>query len=125
MKRILVIDDDELMRSMLSQMLGRAGYEIILAANGHEGLKQFHAHAPFDLVITDLIMPGKEGIETMMELRHDHPALPIIAISGGGRTTGRDYLPIAAQLGARRTVAKPFTRQEILEAVQDVLAAPA
>lgn len=123
MKRILVIDDDELMRAMLSQMLGRAGYEIVLAANGIEGLKQFQTHLPVDLVITDLIMPGKEGIETMMELRRDHPEVPIIAISGGARATGRDYLPIAAQLGARRTVAKPFTRQEILEAIQSTLAA--
>ena len=116
-KRILVIDDDEMLRGMLVQTLERAGYEVVEAPNGDAGLKLFRAH-PADLVITDLIMPEKEGVETMMELRRDYPTLPIIAVSGGARAAGRDYLPIARQLGVRCALAKPFSRQEILEAIR-------
>jgi DNA-binding response OmpR family regulator len=121
-KRILVIDDDEMLRGMLVQTLERAGYEVIEASNGDAGLKLFRTH-PADLVITDLIMPEKEGVETMLELRRDFPALPIIVVSGGARTSGRDYLPIARQLGVRCALAKPFSRQEILEAIRGALTA--
>src|SRR5690349_14924753 len=121
MSRILIIDDDEQIRSLLRQMLERAGHEIIDASNGVEGMHIFRAENP-DLVITDLIMPEKEGIETLTELRREFPTVPVIAMSGGGRLGTRDYLPIAKQLGARRTIAKPFSRDEMLEAVKSVLA---
>lgn len=120
MKRILVIDDDEQLRALLSQILERAGFEITEASNGAEGLKSFRA-TPADLVITDLIMPGKEGVETIIELRREFPQIPLIAISGGGRKGPNDYLNIAKQLGARQTVCKPFSRDEILLAVREVL----
>ena len=120
MQRILVIDDDEQMRALLRDILERAGYEVTEAQHGLEGLKLFRAR-PADLVVTDLIMPEKEGVETILELRAEFPEVPIIAVSGGGRNGPRDYLEIAARLGARRTVAKPFTRQEILAAVQQSL----
>jgi CheY-like chemotaxis protein len=120
MQRILVIDDDEQMRALLRDILERAGYEVTEAQHGLEGLKLFRAR-PADLVVTDLIMPEKEGVETILELRAEYPEVPIIAVSGGGRNGPRDYLEIAARLGARRTVAKPFTRQEILAAVQQSL----
>lgn len=121
MSRILIIDDDEQIRSLLRQMLERAGHQIIDAGNGVEGMQIFRAETP-DLVITDLIMPEKEGIETLTELRREFPTVPVIAMSGGGRLGTRDYLPIAKQLGARRTIAKPFSRDEMLEAVKSVLA---
>ena len=120
MQRILVIDDDEQMRALLRDILERAGYEVTEAQHGLEGLKLFRAR-PADLVVTDLIMPEKEGVETILELRAEYPEVPIIAVSGWGRNGPRDYLEIAARLGARRTVAKPFTRQEILAAVQQSL----
>jgi CheY-like chemotaxis protein len=120
MQRILVIDDDEQMRALLRDILERAGYEVTEAQHGLEGLRLFRA-CPADLVVTDLIMPEKEGVETILELRAEFPEVPIIAVSGGGRNGPRDYLEIAARLGARRTVAKPFTRQEILAAVQQSL----
>lgn len=120
MKRILVIDDDERFRSMLVQMLTRAGYEVAGAGNGKEGLR-LQQEAPAGLVITDLIMPEKEGMETIMELRRSFPATRIIAISGGGRTGAQDFLPVAQKLGATRTLAKPFSREELLEAVRGVL----
>jgi CheY-like chemotaxis protein len=121
MQRILVIDDDEQLRALLYEILDRAGFEVVEAANGVEGLKLYRSQ-PADLVITDLIMPEKEGVETIMELRDQFPNARIIAISGGERAGGRNYLPIAARLGARRTVAKPFSRQEILDAVRETLA---
>jgi CheY-like chemotaxis protein len=122
MQRILVIDDDEQLRALLYEILDRAGFAVVEAANGVEGLKLYR-HQPADLVITDLIMPEKEGVETIMELREQFPNARIIAISGGERIGGRNYLPIAAKLGARRTITKPFSRQEILEAVRETLAA--
>jgi CheY-like chemotaxis protein len=121
MKRILIIDDDEQMRALLSDILEHAGYGVTEASNGKEGLERFQAD-PADLVITDLIMPEKEGVETILELRRQRPEARIIAISGGGRGGACDYLSIAARLGVRRTVAKPFTRHEILEAVSAGLA---
>lgn len=121
MSHILIIDDDEQIRSLLRQMLERAGHRVTDASNGNEGLERFRA-VPADLVITDLIMPEKEGVETLVELRREFPSVPVIAISGGGRLGTRDYLPIARQLGARRTISKPFSRDEILEAVKSLLA---
>jgi DNA-binding response OmpR family regulator len=120
MYRILVIDDDEQIRALLSQMLERAGYQVVEAANGDEGLRLFRTQSA-DLVITDLIMPEKEGIETILELRREFPQVQVIAISGGGKYNPRDYLPIARQLGACATISKPFSRQEILDAVQAAL----
>jgi DNA-binding response OmpR family regulator len=122
MQRVLIIDDDEQVRALLYEILDRAGFEVIEATNGTEGMKLYRSQ-PADLVITDLIMPEKEGVETILELRREFPNVRVVAISSGGRNSGRDYLPIAAQLGARRTVAKPFSRQEILDAVRDTLAA--
>jgi DNA-binding response OmpR family regulator len=121
-KRILVIDDDEQLRAMLTQALERAGYEVVGAGNGAQGLSLFRTQ-PADLVITDLIMPVKEGVETLIEFRREFPATPVIAISGGGRGGPTDYLSIARRLGACRTLAKPFSRDEMLLAVRDVLAA--
>lgn len=120
MKRILVIDDDIQVRQMLKQTLQRAGYEVAAAADGNEGIKLYRDE-PTDLVITDIIMPEKEGIETIMELKRDFPDVKIIAISGGGRVVPGNYLEIAHRLGADRTFAKPFDRVELLEAIQQLL----
>jgi CheY-like chemotaxis protein len=122
MKRVLIIDDDEQLRALLSQILERAGYSVAEAAQGSMGLKLFREQ-PSDLVITDLIMPEKEGIETILEFRL-FPMVPLIAISGGGRHGPQDYLAIAKRLGAQQTVSKPFSRDEILQAVQIALEEP-
>lgn len=121
MKRILVIDDDEQVRALLLEILERAGFGVVEAANGVEGINRYREE-PTDVVITDIMMPEKEGVQTISELRKEFPGVRIIAISGGGRNVARDYLPVAARLGACRTVAKPFSRQEILEAVNVALA---
>ena len=121
MPRILIIDDERPVRAVLRQMLEREGYEVDEATDGAVGIKLLHTR-PADLVITDLFMPDKEGIETMMEVQKHFPRVKIIAISGGGRMGKIDLLPMAKSFGAQRTLAKPFERRELLQAVREVLA---
>jgi CheY-like chemotaxis protein len=118
--RILVVDDNEAFREMLCLVLKNVGYEVHSVADGKD-VATFLRHTPVDLVITDLIMPEKEGIETIIELRRTHREIKIIAVSGGGRLGPEDYLPIAAHAGAAATLSKPFTSEEILSTVWRVL----
>jgi CheY-like chemotaxis protein len=120
MNPILVIDDDIEILNTLCRILEREGYDVLAASDGNEGLK-FCRQQRVDLVITDLVMPEKEGIETIMELRCDFPHVPIIAMSGGGRIAPENYLHMAQMLGAQRTLRKPFTPKEMLEAIGEVL----
>ena len=120
MARILVIDDDEQMRSMLRQMLERAGHEVVLASNGLEGMRLYRQEST-DLIITDIIMPEKEGLQTIRELKTEFPDLKVIAISGGGSKGNMDFLPVAKVFGAKRIVTKPFKSQVMLDIVDDVL----
>ncbi|MCX8043425.1 MAG: response regulator [Desulfobacterota bacterium] len=120
-KRILVIEDDELVMSMLCKVLETEGYTVVRAENGAIGIKKFQ-EGGIDLVITDLIMPEKEGIETIRELKALDPQVNIIAISGGGILAPEQYLAIAKRLGVQRTFAKPFSRDEILAAVLQLCA---
>ncbi|HEX7037520.1 MAG TPA: response regulator [Pseudomonadales bacterium] len=120
MTAILVIDDDASVREVVSEMLKLEGYDVTIAANGREAIRLLDA-LRFDLVITDLIMPEKEGIETIAEIRRTHARLPILAISGGGRIGPSDYLETARYLGADATLAKPFARQELLTTVDSLL----
>lgn len=105
---------------MLQHMLERDGYQTASACEGREGIK-LQRQAPADLIITDLMMPGQEGLETIMEIRRLFPATKIIAMSGGGQGGVLDFLPIATQLGAARTMAKPFTHDQLLATVREVL----
>lgn len=116
MAKILVIDDEELVRLTLRQMLESGGYEVVEARNGREGVET-HRTTEIDLVLTDIIMPEQEGIETIIQLRRSDPNLRIIAISGGGRMKNMDFLKIAANVGADTVLTKPFTTQELLDAV--------
>ncbi len=120
MARILVIDDEELARYTLREILHNAGHEVAEAKNGNEGIAFQKAH-PFDLVITDIIMPEKEGVETIIDLKQAYPDLKIIGISGGGRTRNLDFLKLAKQFGADRTIAKPFSEDELMENVNACL----
>ncbi len=120
MGRILVVDDEDIIRFTLRQMLEKAGHEVFEAANGLEALKSFE-ELEVDLVITDIIMPVKEGIETIVELRRRQPELKIIAVSGGGRTHNLDYLQIAKRFGADGALAKPLDRQAVVATVAGVL----
>jgi len=120
MARILIVDDDEKFRKMFRQMLERAGHEVIEAHDGEVGTKLYRED-PADLIILDIFMPEKEGIETIIELKRDFPDVKIIAISAGGRMERLDYLNKAKTLGALKSFAKPFDRQEMLEAIRELL----
>lgn len=120
MARILVIDDDVQVLDMLYQTLTREGYDVLTASDGREGMRLFR-EAPVDLIITDLIMPEKEGIETIIELRRDFPDVKIIAMSGGGRIVTKDYLHMAKILGVQQTFAKPVSREQLLSAIFELI----
>ncbi len=121
MTRVLVIDDEELARFALREILESANYEVDEAQNGAEGIKKQN-QTPFDLVVTDIIMPVKEGVETTIELKRNFPDIKIIVISGGGRTRNLDFLEMAKKFGADMALAKPFSNDEFLAAVEKTLA---
>ena len=121
MKSILIIEDNENMLQMMCDLLGRSGYAVFSAADGVQGLKAFHAHSPA-LVITDIIMPDKEGLEVIMELTKQQPRPKIIAISGGGILEPQTYLSLARKLGADHALAKPFRPAELLTLIEKLLA---
>jgi CheY-like chemotaxis protein len=120
-KRILVIDDEEPVRLIVREMLTMEGYEVVVAANGKVGLQLFR-NDPTDLIITDIFMPEMEGLETIRELHREHPGVKIIAMSGGGESGMLSFLSYAKRFGALRTLRKPFSREELLTNVEDLLA---
>ena len=120
MSRILVIDDEPSILLMIKKMIEKAGHEVDIALNGREGLELFEINTP-DLVITDIIMPQKEGLEIILELRKKHPDLKIIAISGGGRFGPEGYLPSAKLFGANMIFQKPLIQKEFMEAISKLL----
>lgn len=123
MSRILVIEDDDAVRAMLKNTLEREGYDVKVATNGGEGQSIFRQY-PAELIITDILMPEKEGIETIMELRRDFPDVKIMAISGGGMIASEEYLKIAKSAGALRTLPKPFRRDDLLKNIRELLEEP-
>jgi CheY-like chemotaxis protein len=120
MARILIIEDDDLLRTVLTSALEFAGHSVVQARNGQEGIELFRT-VPTDLVLTDIVMPVKEGVETIMTLHDERKSLPIIAMSGGA-ANAKLYLSIAGRIGAKRILSKPFTPQHLLEVVDQVLA---
>ena len=120
MAKIIVIDDEPYILLMLKKMLEKEGHIVDIATNGVEGLDLYHQHGA-DLIITDIVMPEKEGLETIINLRSENPQLKIIAISGGGRVDSREYLHSAKLLGAEKIFQKPFQKDEIVQAVNELL----
>ncbi len=120
MKRILIIDDEELALSLLKKILEGEGYEVVEALDGQRGIDLFIEN-PVDLVITDIVMPVKDGLSTIMELRNMNKDLPVIAISGGGSIAKERYLTVASYLNVL-TIPKPFTREDIVSSVKKLLA---
>ncbi len=121
MARIVIIEDDEALRPMLAKTIARFGHEVFAEQDGRAGLQRVKEIMP-DLVITDMVMPEKEGVETILELRRDFPAIKIIAMSGGGRINSADYLDLARKFGVSATLAKPFSRDELRLVLDKVLA---
>jgi DNA-binding NtrC family response regulator len=120
MERILIIDDEQQIRSMLRLMLERDGYEVVEAPDGIEGIKAYR-QKPADLIITDLIMPNKDGIGMIIELQKEFPDVKIIAMSGGGLNKPEGYLKGAKKLGAACTLTKPIDREKMLRAVKNII----
>ena len=123
MKKILIVDDEEQIRLMLRQTLEHEGYEVYTVENGMEGM-ELVKETDFDLVITDMIMPVKDGLKFIMELLHDYPNLNVMAISGGGAIKADRYLTMAGYLGDIVTLEKPFKREALLDAVNRSMRKP-
>jgi CheY-like chemotaxis protein len=123
MPRILVIDDEEVLRKIVRVVLEVAGYEVLEAVNGAAGLRREREQGA-DLVLVDIFMPEMDGLEVIRRLRADSPQTRIIAMSGGGKSGQMDMLTAAAALGASRTLRKPFEPRELLAVVGDVLEQP-
>lgn len=117
-KRILVIDDDHAVRAMICENLRDCGYDVAEADNGDTGLAQMDAKSLPDLVITDIIMPKKEGLETIMEMRRKFPRIKLLAISCGSRTRLGDVLSMAEKLGSDATLPKPLNMPLLEETVE-------
>jgi CheY-like chemotaxis protein len=129
MGSILIIDDEEDIRDALQMVLESVGHDVKVASNGNEAIA-LQREAPADLIITDIIMPGKDGVNTIKEIRKDFPVIRIIAISGGGSVQPNEYVPeaisttaylaAAKEAGADRVFTKPFERKDLIQAVDDL-----
>jgi DNA-binding response OmpR family regulator len=120
MAHILIIDDDRAVQLSIQLALECEGHQVECASDGEQGLRAFASKAP-DLVVTDIIMPNKEGIETIMQIRASDPKTPILAISGGGRLSNDDFLKISAKVGANAILPKPFEHEDLIAAVRRLL----
>lgn len=123
MSTILLVEDEHLFADMICKALVAFGHDVVRARNGKEALRLYNAQT-VSLVLADLIMPDMEGVELIVALRKAHPAVKVIAMSGGGRIQPTIYLAIAQQVGAVKTLAKPFPLEKLRAAVQECLAAP-
>lgn len=120
MSHILLVDDDDSLRTMLRITLVRLGHEVREARNGREAMA-LYAQQPADLVLTDIIMPEQEGVQMIGELRSKHPGAKIVAMSGGGRGSAAGYLKIAKAMGADRVLTKPFSNDEMIAVLAELL----
>ena len=121
MAKILVLDDNDDFRDVLCELLKRSGYEVCSVGSGNAALAEAKRQK-FDLMISDIVMPEKDGIDVMLEMKKDHPDLKVIAISGGGRGRAEDYLGISNMLtSVKCTFKKPFNNESLLKAVKEIL----
>lgn len=119
--RVLVVDDNPDMRSFVKIVLERAGFEAQVAADGQRALELQREH-PADVLITDIFMPERDGIELIQQFKSMFRQVKIIAMSGGGQVSRKDYLPVAADLGAEAVLQKPFSAETLLKTLQDLVA---
>jgi CheY-like chemotaxis protein len=120
MARVLIIDDDETIRSVFSRFLTGKGFEVVVAADGRQGLRSLEEQS-VDLVITDIMMPETDGLEVVMAIRGKEPSIPVIAISGGMHAMPMDFLPMAKKFGAKEVLYKPVELDDLLSAVERAL----
>ena len=124
MRRILIIDDEKSARDLLRTIFEHEGYEVVEAENGQEGVEVFREQQ-IDLVVTDMVMPVKDGLKTILELRQKDPNIPVIAVSGGGAIAKEKYLNIASYFEGVRTLPKPFSIYDLMTTVEVLLASVA
>jgi CheY-like chemotaxis protein len=123
MAKVLIVDDDELFRTMLTEMVSREGHQVAVAVDGNDALRQVGRSRP-DVVITDILMPEKDGIELIMLLSQQEHKIPIIAMSGGRRAISPEFnLESARLMGVSSTLNKPFNREALRRAIQDAIGA--
>lgn len=118
--RILLIEDDEALRQSLARLLVRSGYQVTEAAHGHAAL-QCMRQEPAQVVISDMLMPYMDGVETILALRRNWPGVKIMAVSGGGMNSAETYITIARAVGAHKVMAKPLIPSKFLEAIGELL----
>ena len=121
MAKVLLVEDDELVRYALTELLQEAGHQVFARENGFK-LLEFLSDNAVDVVVTDIVMPEVDGMEVITLLRKKYPELPVIALSGGGRISGADYLQMAEMIGAKRTIPKPVKPDVLLDAVAELCA---
>ena len=120
MGRILLVDDHAEFLAIQQELLERAGHTVVTASDGNKAISALKKGG-IDLVITDIIMPGREGLETILELQRHEPLIKIIAMSGGGRIDGQSYLELAEKFGAILSLEKPFNEATLIESVNTAL----
>ncbi len=120
MQKIIIIEDDYAIRESLSEILSMKGYEVLAAESGLDLQNRLQDFKP-DLLITDIIMPDKDGIEVIIEMKKTHNDIRLIAISGGGRIDSESYLNTAKYLGADATLKKPFTHDQLIQVIENLL----
>lgn len=120
MGHILIIDDEPQIRRMLRNWCEAEGYEVVEASDGREGIQSFRKHLS-DVIITDIVMPNTEGVETIVTLKKEFPDVKIIAISAGGQFQHQGYLELARLFGADHAFEKPFTKQDLMAAVRQLM----
>jgi DNA-binding response OmpR family regulator len=118
--RICLVEDDRPLRTVLARFLTQSGYEVVQAEHGRQALQVMELR-PADLVITDMIMPEMDGVETIVALRREYPKVKIIAMSGGGLRSAEQYLQLAQMLGAQKTFSKPIIPQELLDTISGLI----
>lgn len=133
MTRVIIIDDEADIRTVLKEVLVRAGFEVDAVSNGSDGLDLLREKGA-DLIVTDIIMPGKNGVETVYDIRMEFPKTKIVVISGGGNIAPMDYEPSAikteaylasaSEAGADVTLTKPFDREELINIVRQLTGHP-
>lgn len=120
MAHILLVDDDPAIRKVFTKILKKAGHEVVCAENGQEGLELCQNNS-FDLIITDMLMPVKDGLKMIMELDRVFPETRIIAVSGGGVIEAERYLRLAGTIGVKKSLTKPVSKTDLLTAVNEIL----
>jgi DNA-binding response OmpR family regulator len=120
MPKVLIIDDDPMLQEVLQRLLAKVGFETTVASNGVEGLKSLHTN-PVDLIIIDIVMPIKGGIDTIMELHRDFPQVKIIAISGKIDTSADSFIALTGQFGVQQIFHKPLHWEQFLDEVQKIV----